>query len=313
MKLNSSKYTQQTTLSRGHNLFESVLTIHDLNENDLNNKYECEAMNQLGVNRLAIELVERSRPDRPTDVRVMHVDFMSVSLTWSPGFDGGLTQTFFLDLNGSSQPIEIGGQPQQESKFRAVSTGASSLNLTHLNYDTTYSLRLMARNSLGASEWSDRVRVHTHDITDASVRHLPQFEALFLNVPKNRLEFVFKGEKAVSSNQSAIVPICLRLTGVTLQGAARDAASKWYAVVKCLPLSETDYVNGRYALDSNTDLMMMLNDQDESEKSLLSKKNDATQIGFDSKTVKSLRVSVCFAAKPSICNPVPVSAIIGKK
>ncbi len=97
-----AKYTNGESKTKSKNLYENSLVINELALEDLNKIYECEASNQLGSNRLEIELVPLSRPERPTELRTLHVNFMMATLAWSAGFDGGLVQDFFLQLNDPS-------------------------------------------------------------------------------------------------------------------------------------------------------------------------------------------------------------------
>lgn len=303
MKLNSTKYMKLATVSRGRNLFESVLLISALTENDLST-YECEAMNELGVNRLEIELVTRSPPERPSELRALHVDFMSATLAWSPGFDGGLDQTFFLDLNDTVLQLPPTANKQQsKNAYQVVQVTTSSVNLTGLQYDTVYSVRLMARNRLGSSDWTERTTLRTDDLTEASTHLLPHFDALFLNVPKNRLEFEFKNaKKNASPTVMSFVPICIRLVSVSLT-AGNDA--KTYSTRNCLSMAQNDFLDGRLSLENE---MLTLFDDNSDQSTDNNKKPD---IVFDAKTVKSMKVSLCFAAKPTICENRPTSAIIG--
>jgi hypothetical protein len=303
----------KAALSGPRNLYESILTINDVDENDLNNKYECEAMNQMGVDRFETELVAMSRPDRPTELRALYVDFMTIGLTWLPGFDGGLEQTFYLQLNDTLIEISTALVVDPKLSVRLIRVNSNAINLTRLAYNTLYSIRLVARNKLGSSEWSDSMLIRTTDLTESSASLLPQLDSLFLNVPKNRLEFGFKsrgnGEflsqktTANSNNDTAnvsmLIPICLNVESIVLGGRDENEFDA-YNFKKCLPFEGDYYALSQYVFDG----------LDESELKLYKGKEPTGEV-FNSKSVKSMKVSVCFMAKPSICTNKPTSAIIG--
>lgn len=274
--------------------------IGDMSENDLNTRYECEAMNQLGVNRWEIELVAQSRPDRPSDLRSTHVDFMSASLTWSAGFDGGLDQTFYMDVNDSI--VDLSQHASSKSSHRIQRMSDTSINLTGLMHDSVYAVRLMSRNRLGDSEWTDYVMIRTPDLTESDAEiWLPHFESLFLNVPKNRIEFETRPATTKKKpNSSNLVPICLKLTSVML-----DSKSV-YESNKCLPL-DYDESTGNYVQQYQLDDKLTLVKSGSGASG-----NIHDEIIFNSKLIKSMKVTVCFMAKPSICARKATSAIIGE-
>lgn len=171
--LGQSKYSFSSVITRSKNVYENVLTINNLNELDLA-MYKCEATNQLGTNSLVTNLVKLSKPDTPTELRPVYTDFMTLSLAWSAAFDGGLSQSFQIKLNDTVYTSSI---------------QSNLANLTNLNYDTLYAIRIRAENRLGSSDWSEPLLVRTHDLTEKSLGLLPIFNSLHLNVIKSQLEF----------------------------------------------------------------------------------------------------------------------------
>lgn len=314
----SIKYSISQVRSKSKNLYESVLVIHDLNENDdLNQKYVCETSNTLGSSQIEIELVAKSRPDQPTEIRTLRVDFMTINLAWSAGFDGGLTQTFALKLNDTM--IDLNPQANnsvltvrdRDSRFRIIKYSPSLINITNLNPDTVYSLSLSAKNSLGNSDWSEPVVVKTRPIDQSQVSALAEFDTMFLNVPKNRLEFTFKQPEMLSSETinsesnssthlpsiSSLIPVCLNIS-VTLYRPTSNNQNK-FSFVKCLSLNDS-YTSQRvlqFDLMPQQDVLMV------------SSESHDDQERFNAKQIKSMRVSVCFELNNSVCTK-PISAII---
>ena len=54
--------------------------------------YDCIAQNEEGLDRHTIHLNVTSRPDPPSQLRVLNVTASSVMLAWTQGFNGGHQQ-----------------------------------------------------------------------------------------------------------------------------------------------------------------------------------------------------------------------------
>ncbi|PIO22418.1 hypothetical protein AB205_0126940 [Aquarana catesbeiana] len=63
--------------------------------------FTCTATNSLGLDTFSIHLVSTSRPDPPSDLKVLSFKQNSVTLGWSAGFDGGLEQKFRVPVERS--------------------------------------------------------------------------------------------------------------------------------------------------------------------------------------------------------------------
>jgi hypothetical protein len=292
LNVNSTKYTTSGVLIRSKNLYENTLVIHDLDaKNDLNKVYKCEAFNSLGLNKLEVELVPLSRPEKPTELRVLHVDFMTVTLAWSSGFDGGFEQKFTIEINDTQFDIDSNGTSNyiQHTKY-----GPSLLNLTYLNFDTTYSIRLMGKNKLGLSEWSDYLMVKTFDLTKNDIYLLPTFDTLFLNVPKNRFEYTFRNNM---TNRITNPLVCLQIETLI------DSIDNYLHFKTCLPFN--------YLSDQRQFSFDLLN---ENELSLLvdNASSNENTLAFRASKVKSIRVATCFQLSPDICTSPSTNAIIGR-
>lgn len=188
-KINSNnKYSIGNVIINSKNVYENTMTINNLNDYDVNSNYECELNNELGINRLQIDLVPISKPEQPNDLKVIQTDFMSIALNWSNTFDGGLPQTFQIKFNDE-----------------LLNTTDFKMNLTNLNHNTLYSIQIKAENELGSSDWSNSIKVKTNDLTESNSYLLPMFEHLLLNVPKNRLEFKLRQQFKKS------VKFCLKM------------------------------------------------------------------------------------------------------
>ncbi|NWV03688.1 NPHN protein, partial [Ptilonorhynchus violaceus] len=81
------------------------------------------------------------RPDPPQSLRLSGVSATSLSLSWSPGFDGGLPQHFLLRAEAADAPPPPA----------VLVTSGSALTLGGLRPATPYDVTVRARNARGDS------------------------------------------------------------------------------------------------------------------------------------------------------------------
>ena len=301
LSLNSSKYTTGGVTARSKNLYESTLFIRDLDaRNDLNKVYKCEAFNPLGLNKLEVELVPLSTPEKPAELRVLHVDFMTVALAWSAGFDGGFEQTFTIEINDTQFDIDS-NETAASNYMQHTRYGPTRLNLTYLHADTAYSIRLLGKNRLGAGEWSDYLTVKTLPVSQNDTRFLPVFDTLFLNVPKNRFEFTMLSG---GSDENVTMPlVCLKITVVD------SLLDKLLGFATCLPFSKADMTQRQFSFDSLNENELSMTEQVELMLNATSGVEKA--YAFKASQVKSIKVATCFLIKSDVCTSPATNAIIG--
>ena len=73
--------------------WESTLMISNVTSKDYG-AYDCIAQNEMGLARYSIYLNVTSRPDPPSNLKVLNITYNSVNLTWTPMFDGGFQQSY---------------------------------------------------------------------------------------------------------------------------------------------------------------------------------------------------------------------------
>nr|XP_032835441.1 nephrin-like isoform X1 [Petromyzon marinus]XP_032835443.1 nephrin-like isoform X1 [Petromyzon marinus]XP_032835444.1 nephrin-like isoform X1 [Petromyzon marinus]XP_032835445.1 nephrin-like isoform X1 [Petromyzon marinus] len=107
--------------------------------------FTCSARNDMGSDSFDIQLVSTSRPDPPTDVRVVNVTDISATLTWQAGFNGGLTQRFRVkyQVQGARSARYVDVDPPQATAFTVAGLLPS----------TGYNLSVSAWNRLGHSDY----------------------------------------------------------------------------------------------------------------------------------------------------------------
>ncbi|XP_066949212.1 nephrin-like isoform X2 [Macrobrachium rosenbergii] len=133
--------------------YESVLLVKNVSNKDYG-FFECQARNPLGSSRTAIHLDGTSKPDPPMDLKVLNFTHDSVTLIWTPGFDGGLIQNYRVRfaIAGSTRYQYADAYPENVTIFTVYG----------LTLGTTYSFSVLAYNSKGESEYTkDEVQATT--------------------------------------------------------------------------------------------------------------------------------------------------------
>ena len=125
--------------------------------------------NRFGLNSLTIELVNEQPPDIPLDFRLVYANYTQLTLAWSKNFDGGYEQAFELEVNQTHQLYKNLTQTVH--------------NLTNLELNKTYSIRLRASNQIGSSGWTSFLIVNTLDVTNVS--DMPKLSNLTFHLNDN--------------------------------------------------------------------------------------------------------------------------------
>ncbi|XP_068097949.1 nephrin [Hyperolius riggenbachi] len=110
--------------------------------------FTCTATNDLGVDSFPIHLVSTSRPDPPTDFKILNHTESSITLGWSAGFNGGLEQRFRVRYmwTGAHSYMYVDVFPPQSTVFTIMGLKGS----------TTYYFSVNAINALGDSDYADK-------------------------------------------------------------------------------------------------------------------------------------------------------------
>lgn len=132
--------------------YESALLVDKVDSNDYG-LYECRATNELGTSRENIRLDVTSKPDAPLSLSILNTTHDSVSLAWTPGFDGGLKTTYQLRYREANS-----------ASYRYVDSlpNIYKLDVEGLKPNTIYLFSITAMNKLGSSGWlPDNAKAHT--------------------------------------------------------------------------------------------------------------------------------------------------------
>nr|XP_056702386.1 nephrin [Euleptes europaea] len=145
LDLQNPRYTVLT--EHKASLHTGILTIANVSSAHDYGFFTCTASNVMGADKLDIQLLSIGRPDPPTGLKVVAVGHNWLALEWTPGFDGGLKQSFHLRYHQPGTPsfLEVDVFPPQSPMF----------TLTGLHPNTPYNVSVSARNALGASDFTD--------------------------------------------------------------------------------------------------------------------------------------------------------------
>ncbi|XP_031640306.1 nephrin isoform X1 [Contarinia nasturtii] len=134
--------------------YESTLLIEKVGKNDYGN-YECMARNELGVSKENVRLEVTSKPDTPQSLNILNTTHDSVTVAWTPGFDGGMK---------ASYRIRYREMNSEHYKYEDGLPNSLKLTITGLKMNTVYLFSVMASNHLGNSNYlPDLTRAQTKD------------------------------------------------------------------------------------------------------------------------------------------------------
>ncbi|VDM83350.1 unnamed protein product [Strongylus vulgaris] len=136
---NNTKYGM-STIQIDYSTFESNLWISNISPDDYAKEISCTARNSFGTDSIHIPIGPPSPPDAPLDIHVTNTTSSTISISWTPGFDGGFEQTF-----------EIRYQKDGEDVMHGINTSHSNLRLSGLAPSSVYLFQLRSINSRGFS------------------------------------------------------------------------------------------------------------------------------------------------------------------
>ena len=125
-------------------VFQSALNIKRITERELNKSFKCIAHNQKGETQTDIKLRKRGKPDPPNDIKVINITHNSAFLSWSPGFDGGVKQSFRIKY----YKIET-------NNYEVKETDKNWILINGLETDSEYIFDVFSYNDFGESDRKD--------------------------------------------------------------------------------------------------------------------------------------------------------------
>ncbi|KAH8285661.1 hypothetical protein KR054_011962 [Drosophila jambulina] len=115
--------------------------------------YECIARNELGEAVETVRLEITSQPDPPLTLNILNVTHDTVTVAWTPGFDGGLKASYRVRYRMADR---------EQYKYIDGLPNSHKLTIGGLRMNTLYLFSVMSWNELGSSNYlPDLARAET--------------------------------------------------------------------------------------------------------------------------------------------------------
>lgn len=210
LSMGSDAHYEISTTTDNNDVYTSILKIHNLRHNDYG-EYVCRVSNTLETIRAPIRLQPKGAPEKPTNLDAADMGSNFISLNWTPGFDGGLSNTKFFVLYRKVviQNNEVNGD------CGAQYSGSSSdwlefdchrdypCNITPLDQHQSYVFKVKALNTKGNSEYSNEITRTTKVSKIPSALHVtydPTTRMLGVNVGQTCLALIAVVESVVHAD-----------------------------------------------------------------------------------------------------------------
>lgn len=199
ISMSSDAHYEINTSSDNNDIYTSVLKIHNVRHNDYGD-YNCRASNSLETIRAPIRLQPKGAPEKPNNLDSAEIGSNFISLNWTPGFDGGLTNTKFFVLyrkvSIASNEIngDCGTQYTSSPDWSEFDCHRDyPCNITPLDQHSSYVFKVKALNTKGNSEYSNEITKTTKVSKIPSALHVsydPMTHMLGVNVGQTCLALV---------------------------------------------------------------------------------------------------------------------------
>ncbi|XP_017836908.1 nephrin isoform X1 [Drosophila busckii] len=134
--------------------YESTLKVAKVAPADYGG-YECVARNDLGEDVQTVRLDITSPPETPLSLNILNVTHDTVTVAWTPGFDGGLK---------ASYRVRYRMVDREQYKYVDGLPNSHKLTIGGLRMNTLYLFSVMSRNDLGNSNYlPDLARAQTKE------------------------------------------------------------------------------------------------------------------------------------------------------
>ncbi|XP_017044355.1 nephrin isoform X1 [Drosophila ficusphila] len=132
--------------------YESTLIVDKVAPADYG-AYECVARNDLGESIETVRLEITSQPDPPLSLNILNVTHDTVTVAWTPGFDGGLKASYRVRYRMADR---------EQYKYIDGLPNSHKLTIGGLRMNTLYLFSVMSWNELGQSSYlPDLARAET--------------------------------------------------------------------------------------------------------------------------------------------------------
>lgn len=142
-----ARFYAMNATNLGEDVFEGSLVIKSVTAESYGD-YVCRAMNGLGSKRTIIKLQPKGKPESPENLKVDTSSHDSLTLSFLPGFDGGFLNTKYI--------VEYRHGNELNSHFHDCGH-YSKCNITMLQQNSPYLLKVKALNDRGESKYSPEI------------------------------------------------------------------------------------------------------------------------------------------------------------
>ncbi|GLH14154.1 Down syndrome cell adhesion molecule-like protein Dscam2 [Gryllus bimaculatus] len=149
----------RTSAKNVANGLESELRINAVNSDD-GGIYTCFARNEYGHDQTEIHLVVQDAPDHPTNVRLVDKGSRRVTIAWTPPLDGNSPITRYVVRHNFVIDLDVLQGPGVETSVEGTQSTAV---ISPLSPATTYSIQVVAENTLGPGTPSHEILVRTDE------------------------------------------------------------------------------------------------------------------------------------------------------
>ncbi|XP_064535994.1 nephrin isoform X5 [Drosophila montana] len=134
--------------------YESSLIVEKVAPADYG-AYECVARNELGEDVETVRLDITSQPEPPLSLNILNVTHDTVTVAWTPGFDGGLKASYRVRYRMADR---------EQYKYIDGLPNSHKLTIGGLRMNTLYLFSVMSWNDLGQSSYlPDLARAQTKE------------------------------------------------------------------------------------------------------------------------------------------------------
>ena len=155
----------------GPNSFCSEITIDNVRTEHYSTLFRCNATNSYGTDEIFYKIVRPGSPGTPLKLAAENITDTSMVLVWSPGFDGGSSQKYFVQV----KETKTGHEKYKLKKTKDIKETFTVIN--GLEPNMMYTIRVKCRNRHGTSDFSKEIQVPTQ-----RKEPLPNFYYLYISL-----------------------------------------------------------------------------------------------------------------------------------
>ena len=137
------------------NTFCSRLDIDNVRTEHYSSLFRCNATNPYGMDEIFYKIVRPGSPETPKELSAENITDTSIQLVWRPGFHGGSSQKYFVQV----KETKSGHEKYKLKKTKEITESFTVIN--GLQPNMKYTFRVKARNRHGTSDFSSEIHEKT--------------------------------------------------------------------------------------------------------------------------------------------------------